>query len=92
MDSFFGCPYDKKKGRLYLDSRARHGRPADAIAVWFAYTPTGKVSKYWHSLRLNADYYGRLSDEELETIIEKKKIMFPKLPKGYSWSNPYRYS
>lgn len=92
MEKFFGCPYDKKKGRPYFATRAKYDRPADSIVIWFAYTPTGRVSKYWHTLRLNADYYGELSDEELGKIISQKKITFPKLPKGYSWSIPYRYS
>lgn len=92
MESFYGCPYDKQKGRLYFDTKAKHGRPADTIVIWFAYTPTGRVSKYWHTIRLNSDYFGELSDEKVETIISEKKIMFPKMPKGYSWSIPYRYS
>lgn len=92
MEKFFGCPYDEKKGRLYFYTRAKYGRPSDAIVIWFAYTPTKKVSKYWHAIRLNADYYGELKDEELGKIISQKKINFPKLPKGYSWSTPYRYS
>lgn len=92
MKSFFGCLYDKKKGRPYFCTNASYGRPADSIVIWFAYTPTGKVSKYWHALRLNADYYGELTDDELEWIISTKKICFPKLKKGYTWSEPYRYS
>lgn len=92
MEKFFGCPYDEKKGRLYFNTNAKYGRPSDSIVIWFAYTPTGKVSKYWHTLRFNADYYGKLNDGELEKILSQKKINFPKLPKGYSWSAPYRYS
>ena len=92
MEKFFGCPYDKMKGRPYFDTRAKYGRPADNIVIWFAYTPKGKVSKFWHSIRLNADYYGKLTDDDLERIISKKKIFFPKLKKGYTWSKPYRYS
>lgn len=92
MKSFFGSPCDKKKGRPYFDTRARYGRPSDAIVIWFAYTPTGRISKYWHMLRLNADYYGEVSDDDLERIISTKKICFPKLKRGYTWSEPYRYS
>ena len=92
MEKFFGCPYDKKKGRLCFATREKYGRPADSIVIWFAYTPKGKVSKFWHTIRLNADYYGKLTDDELERIISTKKIFFPKLKKGYTWSEPYRYS
>lgn len=91
MKSFFGSLYDKKKGRPYFCTKADYGRPADSIVIWFAYTPTGRVSKYWHTLRLNADYYGKLTNDELERIISTKKICFPKLKKGYTWSEPYRY-
>jgi len=92
MEKFFGCPYDKKKGRPYFDTRAKYGRAADSIVIWFAYTPTGRVSKYWHTLRFNADYYGEINDEELERLVQKTKINSPKLGKGYTWSKPYRYS
>lgn len=92
MKSFFGSPYDKKKGRPYFDTRARYGRPSDAIVIWFAYTPTGRISKFCHTLRLNADYYGEVSDDDLERIISTKVICFPKLKRGYTWSEPYRYS
>lgn len=92
MKSFFGCPYDIKIGRPYFCTNARYGRPSDTIVFWFAYTPTGRVSKYWQTLRLNADYYGEVGDADLERIIAKKKIRFPKLRKGYTWSEPYRYS
>lgn len=92
MKSFFGSDYDNKKGRLFFATNARYGRDSDTIVIWFAYTPTKRVSKYWHMLRLNGDYYGKLTDIELERIISNKKIEFPKLPKGYTWSEPHRYS
>ena len=92
MKSFFGSDYDKKKYRLFFAANARYGRESDIIVIWFAYTPTKRVSKYWQMLRLNADYYGKLTDTELEKIISNKKIEFPKLPKGYTWSEPHRYS
>jgi hypothetical protein len=92
MKRFIGCPYEKKKGRIYFCTHARYDRPADTIVFWFAYTPTGKVSKWWHILRLNADYYGEISDRRLSKLISQKQIHFPKLRKGYTWSEPYRYS
>ena len=96
MKSFFGSDYDNKKGRLYLATNARYLRDSDTIVIWFAYTPTKRVSKYYNMLRLNVEYYGKPTDTELERILERKlshkEIDFPKLPKGYTWSEPHRYS
>ena len=92
MERFIGCPYEKKKGRIYFCTNASYARPADTIVFWFAYTPTGRVSKWWQTMRFNADYYGEISDSRLSKLISKKKINFPKLKKGYTWSEPYRYS
>ena len=82
----------RKGGRPYFCTNARYGRAADTIVLWFAYTPTGRVSKYWHILRLNGEHYGEMDDEAVERLVARKEILFPKMPKGYTWSEPYRYS
>lgn len=76
----------------YHDVHSRWGRDADAVIIRFAKTPTGRWSKYWCSLQLNRDNYGRLcdSDEFLERKAESMHI--PRLRKGYTWSEPFRYS
>jgi hypothetical protein len=75
---------------VYHDTRARYGRPADTIIIRVAITPTGRESKYWATIRLNADYFGaQPSETTLQTYA--KKMNLPRLPKGYTWTDPYLY-
>ena len=58
------------------------------IIFWYAITPTGRESKYWATLTIKGD---RDYDEFMvEKIINQiKNYPFPKLPKGYTWSEPF---
>lgn len=79
------CPYSS---RPYFDTRARYGREADTIIFWYAITPKGRESKYYAILRFNSDR-NISSERKLQKISDYK---FPKLPKGYKWSDPLLYS
>lgn len=76
---------------MYHDTHARWGRDSDAVIFRFSKTPTGRWSKYWCSLQLNRDVYGKLCDND--EFLEKKaeKMYMPRLRKGYTWSEPYKY-
>lgn len=88
MKKLFESEYDKIKGRPFFDTRARYGRPADTIIFWYAVSPTGRISKYWTTLRINAE---KVTDKN-----EKKKYIqqyeLPVLRRGYKWSEPFLYS
>lgn len=48
------------------------------VYIWRAFTPTGKISRYFHS---------ELSNKYRETNF----YSLPKLKKGYQWTGPYLY-
>lgn len=88
MKGFIGSVYDKTKGRPYFDTRTRYEREADTIVFWYAITPTERISKYWATLRINSER--NVSSERKRKCVKEYK--HPKLPKGYSWSEPLLYS
>jgi len=48
------------------------------VYIWRAFTPTGRVSRYFHS--------------ELSNKFRKSNFYpLPKLRKGYTWNGPYLY-
>ena len=54
MERIFDCiEYTSRTWPPYLVDNARYGRPADTVIFFFAYTPTGMVSKYWVSFRMH---------------------------------------
>jgi hypothetical protein len=74
----------------YFWTRASYERPADIIVFWYARTPTGRISKYWTTHTFCADALGRWT---AGTIAERiARHTFPKLPRGYRWSEPLQYS
>lgn len=69
-----------------------YGEPQDAVIFWYAYTPTGKVSKYWQSLQIR--YGAKASHKWLEERAERfeREHGLPRLRKGYTWSKVYLHS
>ena len=87
IKNFRGSNYNKKYNP-YFWTKVKYGREPDTIIFWYAITPTKRISKYWNTLRFNA---------ERNTTTEYKKdkiknIKLSKLPKGYIWSEPLLYS
>ena len=88
MERIFDCEeYTSRSWPPYLIDNARYGRPADTIIFFFAYTPTGRVSKYWTAFTMR--YSLRDKHDRLRRYIRKVR---PGLRKGYRWSEPYLYS
>ena len=90
MKRYIGSDVEKKKGRLYIDSRAAYLRPTDIVVIWYMITPTGRYSKFWHTSRWNGNHYTSINDNELKHA-ERKRDSFTKLLKGYTWSEPFLY-
>lgn len=91
LESIFDCrEYHDKRGVPYIVDNARYGRPADTIIFYFAYTPKGRVSKFWWAHHMNY----ALKDKQ-ERHRRYLKIGRPQLRgklKGYRWSKAYLYS
>jgi hypothetical protein len=88
MENFIGSRYYKEKGSIFFDNRAKYGREADTIIFWYAITPTGKISKWHATLRINSER--NVSSEHKQQHVDS--YVFPKMPKGYTWSKPLLYS
>lgn len=75
------------RGRVppYHDAWDAIGRRRRPIAFSFAYTPGGRVSRYWCSLTLHG---GRDAEAVRRWAAEER----PRLRRGYRWSSPYWYS
>ena len=96
MESIFDCKeYTDRRWPPYHDTHARHGRPSDTVVFWFAYTPRGRVSKYWASLQLHYALPDKQSRVRRyvggECLYERLPSLGGKL-KGYRWSKAYLYS
>lgn len=53
----------------------------------YAITPTGRKSKYWASI---CRYREDVKDvSEMYLIKLSESMQLPKLPKGYTWSEPF---
>lgn len=87
MKNFLDSEYRKKRN-IYFVTNAKYGKNPDIIIFWYAITPYGKISKYWNTLRFN----GEMQWNEKQITERINKMNFPKLPKGYKWSEPYLYS
>ena len=64
-----------------------YGKPCDAVIMWYAYTPTGRISKYWRVVYFK--YAEEASHAWLEAKTAKWEKSMPRLRKGYVWSKPY---
>ena len=76
--------------RPYFNRNSNFTSEGNEIIFWYATTPTGRESKYWATLTIkgDTDY-----DEHMINKIKNQIINypFPKLPKGYTWSEPLVY-
>lgn len=88
MKKFVDSEYRKAKSNIYFDTRARYGREADTIIFWHGITPKGNVSQYFATLRINSER-NISSESKMKYVVN---YVFPKLPKGYTWSEPFLYS
>ena len=91
LKPFHESEFYKKKGNVYFWTNSSYGRPADTIVFWYLLTPTGRCSKYWETLRFNADVFGSSVKYE-DFVMESNRKCLLKLPKGYSRSEPFLYS
>jgi len=93
MDSIWeNKEYMSRTAPPYHDTFHRYGELSDAVIFWYAYTPTGRVSKYWQSLQIR--HGEKASHEWLEKRAERfeRECGHPRLRKGYTWSKAYLYS
>lgn len=91
MQSIFDCKeYTDVRWPPYQVDNARYGRPADTVIFFFAYTPTGRISKFWASCTI--PYQFRDKPRRLEEYIRLQRYEFRGRRKGYRWSKPYLYS
>ena len=93
MERIFDCAEYTRNGTRgvpYQWDHARYGRPADTVIFFFAYTPKGRVSKYWSSFTMHYS----LPDKQrrLERYMREVRYEFRGRLKGYRWSKPYLYS
>lgn len=86
LPSIFDCDeFTSKSWPPYHNNWDLDRKQHMPVIFSFAYTPTGRVSKYWCSLSLK-----RIpSDKE---ISEWEHNGRPRLKKGYKWSKVYKYS
>lgn len=91
MTSIFDCKeYTDKTWPAIQVTNARYGRPADTVIYFFAYTPKGRISKYWSSFTMH--YSLRDKQRRLERYIREQRYEFRGRLKGYRWSKAYLYS
>ena len=91
MERIFDCSeYTRRTWPPYQVDNAGHGRPADTVIFFFAYTPTGRVSKYWASFTMH--YSLRDKHDRLRRYIREMRPRLRRSPEGYRWSSPYLYS
>lgn len=57
------------------------------VIIRHGITPTGSPSKYWATICKYGVDENSLSESELLKIADEMNL--PKLPKGYTWSDPY---
>jgi len=86
LTKYFESEFAKHE-RMYFWSKASYNRKSDTIILWRAKTPTGRISKYWATLRINGER--QITKEKMIDVIKNYKL--PKLKKGYAWSEPMLY-
>jgi hypothetical protein len=60
----------------------------NVVMISFAKTPSGKWSKYWHAFEIKDGSVPNAKKRCTEKCIET----LPKLPEGYTWTNPSVYT
>ena len=93
MTSIFDCAEYTRNGTRgvpYFPDNARYGRPGDTIVFYYAYTRTGRVSKFWcaHQMHYALRNKQALHREYLRT---ERPALRGRL-RGYKWSKAYLYS
>lgn len=91
MTSIFDCEeYIGARYAPIIETNARYGRPADTVVFYYAYTRTGRVSKYWCAHQMN---YALRNKQALHRryLKELRPDLRGRL-KGYRWSKAYLYS
>lgn len=74
----------------FFDRKSSFTSEGNQIIFWYAFTPTGRESKYWATLTIKGDRdYDEFMVEKITNMV--KNYEFPKLPKGYTWSEPLVY-
>ena len=91
MESIFDCKEytDRRWPPIQIDN-ARYGRPADTVIFFFAYTPTGRVSKYWASFTMH--YSLRDKWRRLIQYMKEQRPSLRRSLRKYRWSKPFLYS
>jgi hypothetical protein len=91
MTSIFDCKeYTDRMWPVIQVTNARYGRPADTVIYFFAYTPTGRISRYWASFTMH--YSLRDKPRRLKEYIRWQRYSFRGRRRGYRWSKAYLYS
>ena len=93
LEKIFDCAEYTRNGTRgvpIFETNARYGRPADTVLFYYAYTRTGRVSKYWCAHQMN---YALRNKQALHRryLKEQRPDLRGRL-KGYRWSKPYLYS
>lgn len=93
-----GCP--ERPPRLVANSDKQR---APITFGWLAYTPSDRVSKFFHLITLYrldrvgdavhgrhipSQYYGMSGEALREHVRVRQAALLPKLPSGYSWIGP----
>lgn len=83
------------KGRLYFNTFNNASMKHDIMYIWFLFTPIGRQSKFWHTVKFNSarnisDNYidNQLKNVQPELMNNEFKSY---LKKGYTISEPYKY-
>lgn len=83
------------KGRLCFNTFNNASMKHDIMYIWFLFTPTGRQSKFWHTVKFNSarnisDNYidNQLKNVQPELMNNEFKSY---LKKGYTISEPYKY-
>ena len=83
------------KGRLYFNTFNRASMKHDIMYIWFLFTPTGRQSKFWHTVKFNSarNISENYIDNQLKNV--QPELMSNEfksyLKKGYTISEPYKY-
>ena len=84
--SIFDCEEYLKHGYPpYMHSYHVELHYSTPVLFSFAYTPSGRVSKFWCSYSFGATH-------PTDKTVERWMNARPKLRKGYRWSEPYWYT
>lgn len=83
-----------KEQNPYFHTNGKHGRDADTLVVFVLTTPTGKFSKYWATIKFNADnnVKDKMKKVEEEYTRLQERDFKEELKKGYRIGEVILYS